>query len=254
MSEGVIYLLTFSDGRKYVGQTVDLRARLTRHRTAANGGANVHVSKAWAQLGEPSVTELCRAPRCALDELERHYIAVHNTTFPNGLNRDTGGKRSMQVCAETRALHSEANHRRYADPAERERTRQQVLARYQDPAQRAEASRVQVDRYKDPMARAKTAAAMKEAFASPAQKARRSKASKAMWQDPTYRANHLAMRAEHAPRGERCSWAKLTAEAVLAIRAARDARVPLAELAEKYGVSESMVSQIGRRKTWKHIP
>lgn len=254
MSEGVIYLLTFSDGRKYVGQTVDLRARLTRHRTAARAGAKVHVSMAWAQLGEPAVSELCRVPRSELDAMERRFIALHNTTFPNGLNRDSGGRARVEVCADTRELHREANRRRYSNPAERERARQQMLGRYQDPNERAEASRVQVERYKDPVARAKTGAAMREDAARPERKASRSRASKAMWQDPAYRADHLAKRAVTAPRGEGCSWAKLTVADVLAIRAARDAQVPLKQLAEQYGVSPSMVSCIGNRNTWKHVP
>jgi Zinc-binding loop region of homing endonuclease len=43
---------------------------------------------------------------------------------------------------------------------------------------------------------------------------------------------------------------KLTAEDVLAIRAARATQV---ELAAKYGVTQANISSIVQRKTWKHI-
>jgi hypothetical protein len=52
-------------------------------------------------------------------------------------------------------------------------------------------------------------------------------------------------------RGSAHGCAKLTEEAVREIRAST---LKLRELAERYGISISQVSDIRRRKTWKHLP
>lgn len=56
-------------------------------------------------------------------------------------------------------------------------------------------------------------------------------------------------------RGKEQHLAKLTPEQVLEIRAERskEPRTPLKVLAERYGVSMSLVSQVARGKHWKHL-
>jgi hypothetical protein len=49
--------------------------------------------------------------------------------------------------------------------------------------------------------------------------------------------------------GERCPWAKLTKEDVLAIRADEDATIT--ELAKRYGVSRAAIRDVRQFKTWK---
>jgi len=57
-------------------------------------------------------------------------------------------------------------------------------------------------------------------------------------------------RSKTGPRGERNSFAKLTASKVLAIR---DDPRSQPVIAAAYGVAQSTVSRIKRRKTWKHL-
>lgn len=58
-------------------------------------------------------------------------------------------------------------------------------------------------------------------------------------------------RGRMGPRGERCGTSKLTAEAVLAIRYARElAGVPYVDLAAAVGIDRSTVWAILSRKTW----
>ncbi len=54
-----------------------------------------------------------------------------------------------------------------------------------------------------------------------------------------------------APRGERASWSKLTAEDVSAIRATTN---PAHEIAPRYGISKSLVWAVRSRKVWRHLP
>lgn len=253
MSAGVIYMLTFADGRKYIGQTIDLPARIRRHRTASNTGKNVHVSKAWTEMGSPVVEIICKAEAHELDSLEQKFIAQHNTLFPSGFNRNTGGKRGALACQETCELKSDANKRRYEDPAERERTRQSTLQRYRDPVERQKASATQKSRYQSQSARDKTSAAMKKVGARPEEQQRKSIASRALWADQAYRKNLLAAKLIAAPKGENCSWAKVTSAIVKTIRVERAQGMPLSKLANKYGISEASVSGIANRKTWKHV-
>jgi hypothetical protein len=250
---GVIYLLTFDDGRRYVGQTRDLAKRLRRHAKAAAHGVDVPVSLAWAAMGAPICTVLRTVPDAEMDRCERAAIEEHRTLWPDGLNRNSGGKRGSRACEETRALKSRANTQRYADPAERERSRQQTTARFQDPAERKRASEQQTLRYQDATARAKTSMAMKAVAARPEEMARKSVASRELWADPEYRLRMRDIKAATLPKGSKCPWAKLTEADVKAIRAERSAGVSLAELATRYGISEASVCGIAKRRTWTHV-
>lgn len=61
----------------------------------------------------------------------------------------------------------------------------------------------------------------------------------------------------HAPekvlRGERVGTSKLTAMQAAAIKTERLAGARLRPLAQKYGVSEAMISSIARGKSWAHV-
>jgi hypothetical protein len=58
---------------------------------------------------------------------------------------------------------------------------------------------------------------------------------------------------ESRPRGEQCSYAKLTAEIVREIRSDAASGVSHAELARRYGISRPMVIFIVQRKQWAHV-
>jgi hypothetical protein len=57
---------------------------------------------------------------------------------------------------------------------------------------------------------------------------------------------------ERAARGERVGTARLTAAAVVGIRALREAGVTQREVAERFGMGRSTISFIERRLTWAH--
>ncbi len=106
-------------------------------------------------------------------------------------------------------------------------------------------------RYSDPAARRRTAEATREALKNPESKRRKSEASKAMWADANYRNRKVDELRASNPKGEKCSWAKLTNADVVSIRNERSQGASLNELAEKYGVSIATVSGIANRRTWK---
>ena len=53
----ILYQLSFSNGKNYIGQTVrKMTTRLNQHRTAAKRGSPLAVHCAWRKYGEPSVS------------------------------------------------------------------------------------------------------------------------------------------------------------------------------------------------------
>lgn len=59
---------------------------------------------------------------------------------------------------------------------------------------------------------------------------------------------------ERVPRGERQHKAKLTADAVRIIRAEYAVGITQRELAKRYGISSSVISEIITGKAWAHVP
>jgi hypothetical protein len=55
------------------------------------------------------------------------------------------------------------------------------------------------------------------------------------------------------PRGQNRAWAKFTTEQISELRSAYRSGVNQYELAKRYGVEQTTVSAIIRRKTWRHI-
>jgi hypothetical protein len=70
--------------------------------------------------------------------------------------------------------------------------------------------------------------------------------------DRTHRAT-FRERPELAPRGERHYRAKLSEEDVREILRLRGTGVLQKELASRYGVSQSHISLVGRRRSWAHV-
>lgn len=69
------------------------------------------------------------------------------------------------------------------------------------------------------------------------------------------RSDNILRKREHGTmvRGEKHKCAKLRADQVVEMRARRDAGVGLRELSGDYGVSETRISLIVRRKAWTHL-
>lgn len=56
-----------------------------------------------------------------------------------------------------------------------------------------------------------------------------------------------------APKGDACSWRKLSSKDVLYIRKMRLLGVSCQKLADQFGVNNTNISSISRRRTWKHL-
>lgn len=124
---GVIYMLTFPDGMRYIGMSVDLEGRMRAHR---GGSTKCKKLCEWTAeygwdavvqnvLARPRVEELCAQ--------ERWHIAHHGTRWPQGLNMTDGGEwpdpeavRLSWQDEEVRERHHQGRVRAWADPTKRE--------------------------------------------------------------------------------------------------------------------------------------
>lgn len=92
----VIYKLTSPSGKKYIGQTKNLKARLRGHRWPSKKN-NLLIAQEVKLFGfklfEVEVLWYCEDSSEA-DELEISYIKKFNTLTPFGLNAMPGGKKS----------------------------------------------------------------------------------------------------------------------------------------------------------------
>lgn len=96
VNENVIYKLTSPEGKVYIGQTRNLKARMSAHRAAARSGStmlNLAVTRyGWVNFSKEVLAVYCGSDtQAGLDDLEAHYImkynaiiAGYNVAPPNG--------------------------------------------------------------------------------------------------------------------------------------------------------------------------
>jgi len=124
---GVVYMLSFPDGMKYIGKSLNFELRIKAHERyeyrcpklslwkQRHGWSNVNVSKLFsAEENE----ELCRK--------EIEMIAAHDTLWPNGLNMTRGGEGDPEV-----------TRMQWKDPKVREKRVNGVTAAWKHPEKRA---------------------------------------------------------------------------------------------------------------------
>lgn len=113
-----LYLLTFSSGKSYVGQTVrTMQARLQQHRAAARRGSDLPVHCAWRKYGEPVVKVLGEfETHEALHRAEIEAIARLGVLAPGGYNVGHGGETSPAKSPDVaRKIAASAKGRKHAD-------------------------------------------------------------------------------------------------------------------------------------------
>ena len=217
-----VYAITCTDGRAYVGGTINLKARWREHRGKLRRGAhhNGALQDAWAALGERAFefTVIEVDPPGNLSEAEQRHM---DRLRPHLFNHApfAGTQRGIVHTPETRAKVSAAN-----------------LARYRDPAERAKLSRAQVERFSDPDQRTLISAAGVTRFARPGERAKHSEALKGV------------------SAGERNAQAKLTDGDVREVRRLAASGTPHSVIGERFGMTQPNISRIVSRKGWAHVP
>lgn len=103
-----IYLITnLLNGKKYVGQSVDIKKRWNEHKYHDN---SMLVHRAIAKYGIDNFKfeVICECTKGELNELEKKYIQEYNSMHPNGYNLKTGGGQCIEYCEASKRRMSEA--------------------------------------------------------------------------------------------------------------------------------------------------
>lgn len=104
---GVLYSLSFPNGKQYIGITVQsLAKRLACHRRSVKAGKRRLLFNAWRKHGEPVASVLAHLEPDMLRMTETRAIAVFKTMSPYGYNMTPGGE--GMVCDALRQKMSDA--------------------------------------------------------------------------------------------------------------------------------------------------
>ena len=190
-ARGYIYLLTFGNGKHYVGLTNNFERRIKQHKSDSVD-VNNKLYNAWKKYKGPIAEEViftCR--QSDLKEFEIHFIAEYDS-HRNGYNSTPGGDASPHDYPEGRANHKAAFERLKADPVWREaqsnRMRAVIAKRDANTSFKAEQSERTKRMVADPAWKAAQSERAKRQYADPAFKAAQSEMMKKMHTDPEYRA------------------------------------------------------------------
>lgn len=105
---GIYSITNIINGKKYIGQSVDVKSRIRNHKWALrhNRHENDHLQKSFNKYGEDGFifNIICECEETQLDALERFYIALYDCINPNyGYNSETGGNLNKHLSDESRS-------------------------------------------------------------------------------------------------------------------------------------------------------
>lgn len=123
-----IYLLThIATGRKYVGQSTNIRSRWTCH---ARGTTATKIGAAIFKHGWPAfkaeILELCDFDQ--LNAAEMRWVSHYDCVAPKGFNLTTGGSLQTRYSDETKAKIAAANRLRVISEETREKMRNRTIS------------------------------------------------------------------------------------------------------------------------------
>jgi group I intron endonuclease len=194
---GILYKLTFSNGKEYIGVTVGkLKKRIQRHKQASLSAKQQAVHAAWVKHGEPKATLLAIVPNGELHGTEIRAIRVFATRAPQGYNLTAGGEGRLgsEVSVEARAKLREAGKKRMACPEARAKAGARNKGKTTSPEARAKMSVARKGKPKSLETRAKMSAAVQGHPVSLETRAKMSAAHKGKPKSPETLAKRAATR------------------------------------------------------------
>lgn len=179
MADLLLYVITFSNGKEYVGVTREVEQRLQRHRAADSYVGRAMRKHSWTV----QVIAQCPAEDCFAAEVEQ--IKLRSTRWPLGYNLTDGGEGVVNETDVVRAARSAAMKRVMADPTRRQKSAE--LLRGMDwtaerrAAQASRARKQMSDPGRVEVNRQAMSARLKKMWADPAYRAKKSEQAKAQW-------------------------------------------------------------------------
>ncbi len=155
MDKCCVYELTFSNGKKYVGVTFDIKKRMTAHKRG-----NSLISKAYKKHGRPSIQILLFGARKYCYEMEERLIEQRQTLVPYGYNLMTGRTGNSRHSEETLVKISNALRGRKFTEEHKKKIGEQQIGRKVSTATRLKMSQSQSGKKLSKATREKISAAV----------------------------------------------------------------------------------------------
>jgi hypothetical protein len=185
---GLIYLLTFGNGKHYVGLTeVPFDKRLSVHQTLSKYKRN-KLYNGWRKHGLVSaevIDDTCRAG-AELREAETRYIKQYDS-YRNGYNSTTGGETNPMSFKEGRENHLAAVGKLPTDPAWKEAHLKGIRKLHADPVYKEKLAEAIAKRNAKPVWQAENLERINKLNADPKFKAANNKRLEERWANPAYR-------------------------------------------------------------------
>lgn len=126
---GVLYMLTFPNGKKYVGVTTKTaEERFARHSINADmNKIQYALYKAWRKHGPPALEVLAIVEDKILLDVEIRAIATYKTILPHGYNSTYGGQGGVTPEGAKKISKALLGHKK--SPATIEKQRQKMLGK-----------------------------------------------------------------------------------------------------------------------------
>lgn len=208
-----VYLIIHSDGDKvYVGRSVNVQKRWTRHRWELNRGThrNSLLQRAWVKHGEDAFEFRLAVHIVGFEGVELEAALQHAEVevlrkHPRNFNLMEAGEPAMIASEETREKLSVINTAKWAEPGYRERLSAVHRAKNADPEYTARRAVAVSAGKSTPEAKARTSEQSLEKWA-PGGVLRETQSAKRKenWKDPAYRAMQSVSR--------KAAWAALSPE------------------------------------------
>lgn len=114
-----VYLLTFPNGKSYVGIASNPQRRYRQHELSAENGKRYAISNAWRKHGKPTMRIMATAESYEMAYvLEQLYVLGHNSKAPNGYNMTDGGEAIAGLAEEILAERGRKQSKRYWEDEE----------------------------------------------------------------------------------------------------------------------------------------
>ena len=108
---GIYSITNTANGKRYIGQSTDIYGRMSNHKTRLkqNSHKNRSMQEDYNESKDLFLFEtLCYCGKDDLDDMEKHYISLYQSTNPeHGYNIESGGYHKRSMCESTRRKLSE---------------------------------------------------------------------------------------------------------------------------------------------------
>jgi len=249
MKTGVYQIINLNNMKSYVGSAANptgIRKRKTRHLNDLRRGihSNPHLQNAFKKHGEDSFIffplEFCPPEKCV--EQEQFWMNLVKPEY--NISPTAGSTLGVKQTDETKRKQGNLSRERWKNPDYRKKVSKSRQITNATPEYKKIQSIRTTDRWKNPEYRKQRLEDLEKRWTNPDHNEKHSKFMETLWGDPEWKENNGV--------------SKLSIKKVIEIRRLWNEMSPRiglqAQLARVFNVCDGSISNIVKRRTWKHLP